>query len=251
MKKGKPFLKLIASILFAATMTRPDITYHTSMLCRFMHNPSIQCYARAEELLNYLYSTKDKVLKLGGLAIDVPTFDTLRDAGAKKIDLDDFARRITLNHGLHIYSDASWKVDHTYIAHLAFFANGPVDWSSRLLKVSASSCQAETAAGCIAAKRNTFLRNLLSHLLDACGDKLSGGATPLLMDNTAAVEQAENVGSSKKTEHCKRWEFHLRECQLEGQIKAHFIRTVDQLADALTKVLDKTTFLRMLRRMLS
>eukprot|EP00965_Chrysotila_dentata_P105831 3495706-Pleurochrysis_carterae.AAC.1 len=49
---------------FTATMTRPDISYHTSMLCRFMHKPSIDCYARAEELLNYLYSTKDKALVL-------------------------------------------------------------------------------------------------------------------------------------------------------------------------------------------
>eukprot|EP00965_Chrysotila_dentata_P029715 987609-Pleurochrysis_carterae.AAC.1 len=42
---------------------------------------------------------------------------------------------------------------------------------------TASSCQAETAAGCVASKRNTFLRNLLGHLLDAIGTKLSGGAT--------------------------------------------------------------------------
>eukprot|EP00965_Chrysotila_dentata_P155163 5126912-Pleurochrysis_carterae.AAC.1 len=37
-------------------MTRPDTSYHTFMLCRFMHNPSINCCSRAEVLLNYLYS---------------------------------------------------------------------------------------------------------------------------------------------------------------------------------------------------
>eukprot|EP00965_Chrysotila_dentata_P121542 4018134-Pleurochrysis_carterae.AAC.1 len=61
-------------------MTQPDISYHTSMLCRFMHKPSIDCYSRAEELLNYLYSTKGMALVLGG------NFDTLRDAGAKEIN---------------------------------------------------------------------------------------------------------------------------------------------------------------------
>eukprot|EP00965_Chrysotila_dentata_P074184 2450188-Pleurochrysis_carterae.AAC.1 len=92
-------------------------------------------------------------------------------------------------------------------AHLGMFANGPVDWNSRLLEVATSSCQAETAAGCVAAKQNTCLRNLLAHLLDAINTKLSGGATVLLMDNSAAVEQADHAGTSKKTEHYKRWEY--------------------------------------------
>eukprot|EP00965_Chrysotila_dentata_P032022 1067824-Pleurochrysis_carterae.AAC.2 len=52
-KQGKLYLELVASILYAATITRPDIPYQTSMLCRFMHNPSIGRYSRAEELLNY------------------------------------------------------------------------------------------------------------------------------------------------------------------------------------------------------
>eukprot|EP00965_Chrysotila_dentata_P071535 2363182-Pleurochrysis_carterae.AAC.1 len=59
MKQGKPYLELVASILYASTMTRPDIAYHMSMLYRFLHNPPVDCYSRAEELLNYLYSTKD------------------------------------------------------------------------------------------------------------------------------------------------------------------------------------------------
>eukprot|EP00965_Chrysotila_dentata_P159960 5283228-Pleurochrysis_carterae.AAC.1 len=67
-------------------MTRPDISYRTSTLCRFMHNPSIDCYSRAEDLLNYLYSKKGTTLVLGGKTISVPNFDTLRDAGAKEIN---------------------------------------------------------------------------------------------------------------------------------------------------------------------
>eukprot|EP00965_Chrysotila_dentata_P096442 3187137-Pleurochrysis_carterae.AAC.1 len=105
------------------------------------------------------------------------------------------------------------------------FANGSVDWSARLRKVAASSCQAETSAGCIAVKRNIFLRTFLGYLLDAIGTKLNGGATLLLIANSAAVEQADHSGSSKKTEHHQRWEFYLRECQLDGLIKAHFICT--------------------------
>eukprot|EP00965_Chrysotila_dentata_P075867 2506817-Pleurochrysis_carterae.AAC.1 len=99
-----------------------------------MHNPSDDCYSRAEELLNYLYSTKGMKLVLGGMTILLPHFYTLRDAGAKEINHNEFAQRITGNYGLHFYSDASWKTDHTYITHLGMSVNGTVDWSSRLLK---------------------------------------------------------------------------------------------------------------------
>eukprot|EP00965_Chrysotila_dentata_P180431 5956025-Pleurochrysis_carterae.AAC.1 len=73
-------------------MTRLDISYHTSMLCRFMHIPSIDCYSRAEELLNHLYSMKGIALVLGGKTISVPHCDTLRDAGAKEINHNEFAQ---------------------------------------------------------------------------------------------------------------------------------------------------------------
>eukprot|EP00965_Chrysotila_dentata_P106170 3506509-Pleurochrysis_carterae.AAC.2 len=77
----------------------------------------------------------------------MPHFGTLRDAGAKKISPNDFAQRITGNNGLTSYLVHPARSDHTYIAHVGMFANGSVDWNSRLLKVAASSCQAETAAG--------------------------------------------------------------------------------------------------------
>eukprot|EP00965_Chrysotila_dentata_P039549 1314588-Pleurochrysis_carterae.AAC.1 len=65
------------------------------------------------------------------------------------------------------------------------------------------------------------------------------------MDNSAAVEQADHAGASKKAEHYKRWKYYLRECQLDGSTKAHFIRTCDLVADCLTKVPDKSTFLKL------
>eukprot|EP00965_Chrysotila_dentata_P241677 6204421-Pleurochrysis_carterae.AAC.5 len=63
--------------------------------------------------------------------------------------------------------------------------------------------------------------------------------TVLLTANSVAAEQANHAGASKKTEHYTRWEYSLHERQLYGSIKAHFIHRCDQVADCLTKVLDK------------
>eukprot|EP00965_Chrysotila_dentata_P258127 6213111-Pleurochrysis_carterae.AAC.1 len=114
------------------------------------------------------------------------------------------------------------------------FANCPVESSSCLLKVAAISCQAETAAGCVAAKRITPSSAIFSAIYSTPSAPSPAAAPP-------SVEQADHAGgASKKTKHYKRWEYYLvRECQLDGSIKVHFIRTCDQVADCLTKVLDK------------
>ena len=113
-----------------------------------------------------------------------------------------------------------------------------------LLKVAASSAEAEIAAGCHAAKRHTFTRNVLNFLL-AVVDKSITGATPHFIDNTAAVTLSQNDGVSKKTEHFLRWMLYLREMVLNGWIRTIFVGTKDMMADGLTKVIDKTRFTRM------
>eukprot|EP00965_Chrysotila_dentata_P003763 123288-Pleurochrysis_carterae.AAC.1 len=72
-------------------------------------------------------------LVLCGKAISVPRFDTLRDAGAKEINHNEFAQ--------------------PHVHRAGMFANGPVEWNSRsrLLIFAAISCQTDTAAGCVAA----------------------------------------------------------------------------------------------------
>eukprot|EP00975_Prorocentrum_lima_P000020 6650-Prorocentrum_lima.AAC.1 len=67
-----------------------------------MHRPSLDCYARAEELLNYLHSSKHMTLTLGGPDIVPPPVEVAKTKSA-------IAERIRQNYGMHIFSDASWK----------------------------------------------------------------------------------------------------------------------------------------------
>eukprot|EP00965_Chrysotila_dentata_P070983 2345882-Pleurochrysis_carterae.AAC.1 len=110
------------------TRIRLDISYHTSMLCRFMHNPSINCYSRAEELLNYLFSTKGMILVLGGKTISLPHFDTLRDAGAKELKHNEFAQRITGNYTpvyvIRLFSTVMTKQAYTHFASIPCSLHG-------------------------------------------------------------------------------------------------------------------------------
>eukprot|EP00965_Chrysotila_dentata_P142553 4711918-Pleurochrysis_carterae.AAC.1 len=205
MKQGKPYFELVASIIYAPTMTRPDIAYHTSMLSRFMPSPSVDCYPCAEELLNYLYSTKDKAHVLGGRNIFLPHFDTLCDAGAKEstpttsrsVLQATMASTSTLTHPGRPTTPTLRNSTGTP----AFPKLTPVPAKLRLQPVVLLPRRTPSSA--------IFSRG---HLLDVIGTKLSSGATVLLMDNSAAVEQADHASASKKTEHYKRWEYYLRKC---------------------------------------
>ena len=41
-------------------MCRPDIMYHTSVLAKFMSDPSPDCYKAAVQLMEYLYTTRQR-----------------------------------------------------------------------------------------------------------------------------------------------------------------------------------------------
>ena len=46
-----PYLQIIGSLLYLSTMTRPDISFYVTMLCKYMHDPSLECYDAAVSLL--------------------------------------------------------------------------------------------------------------------------------------------------------------------------------------------------------
>jgi hypothetical protein len=236
--EGLPYLSLMATALYAAVMTRPDAIHLSSVLCRYMSRPAKSCYAVLISLARYLYSTRSLGITLGG-ATRLPPLNTVTPA----IDRSLFEQQL----GLYTCSDAAWKTEHTYCGHAVIVFNAAVDWACKLLKVIAhSSAEAETAAACFAAKRQTFVLNVLRemHL------RIPAGAS-LLIDNTAAKQLAERMGVSKRTEHYMRWQHHLRHLVTHQHLKLHFVRTHEQPADLLTKMVDSTTFLRGRKLMLN
>lgn len=193
----EPYLAAIASALYASCMTRPDIAYNVSLLCRFSSRPSPEAWRALVKVLQYLYKTRKRGITYGG-----------------PLQLDDRLTRTkppidpTLHNklmGLHIYSDASWKTESTYAGFIIMYNNAALDWGSKLLKVMLSSSEAEIGAGCIAGKRAIYVRNLLGEMLN-----LPSIPIPHIIDNSALPYLTENMGVSKKSEHFRRWQHFLR-----------------------------------------
>lgn len=223
----KPYMSIVGSLLYASVMSRPDISYHTSVLAKFMSDPSPDCFKAAVQLMEYLYTTRDRKFSCTGKVV-VPI-------GLEKVQVD-----ITRNCGFYAYSDSSWgnKYPYPMFGHCIYLYGTLVSYSTKQLKVVAfSSCEAEYAAATACCKEMEFVRNVCFDL----GMKLHGRLV-LAVDNTAVIDVAHDVGVTPRTKHFDRAMHYLRDLvQLRRVIPIH-VRTHIQRADGLTKALDKAKY---------
>ena len=183
-----PYLSLIGSLLFAAVMTRPDIAYHTSVLAKFMSDPSPTCYKVAIDLLVYLHHTKDKKMMFPGT-----------NAVPDGLQRTSCASSITKNFGFVAYSDSSWgnKYPYPMFGYCIYLFGGLISFTSKQMKIVAlSSCEAEYVAATACCKEIKFVRNICAEM----GLQFNGPLV-LCVDNTAAIDVAHNNGVSGRTKH--------------------------------------------------
>ena len=224
-----PYLELVGSLLYLSTMTRPDISYHMSVLCSFMQDPSVDCYNAAINLLLYVGRTRHYHLRYSG--------STSAPEGLSP------AEEIGSNSGFVAYSDSSWhkpdELGYNMFGYSVFLFGGLVAFAAKRLKVVAhSSAEAEYAASSYASKEIAFVRNVCCELdLD-----LLHGPVCLAVDNKAAITIAENRGVTGRTKHFSDAIHYVRHMIDHLIIKVRYVSTNHQLADGFTKPLDKYKF---------
>ena len=233
-----PYLELIGSLLYLSTMTRPDVAYHMSVLCSYMHDPSVDCYNAAIDLLLYIGSTKHYHLRYSG--------STCEPEGLLH------AKEISSNSGYVAYSDSSWhkpnELGYNMFGYCVFLFGGPVAFVAKRLKVVAlSSAEAEYAASSYSCKEVAFVRNVCAELELGLLD----GPVCLAVDNEAAIKIAENKGVTGRTKHFNDAIHYVRHMVDHLFIRLRYVSTRHQMADGFTKPLDKPLFRTWCSRLLS
>ena len=228
--KALPYLQLIGSLLYLSTMTRPDIAYHLSILCSFMHDPSPACYHAAIDILLYVYATRNLSLHFPGSVKTPLGVDPKLHAS------------IETSNGLIAYSDSSWRkpneLGFNMFGYVIYYGGAPVSYVAKHLKVIAlSSAEAEYAAASYACKEITFVRKVLVDLGYVCN-----GPTVLAVDNEAALKIVTNLGVTARNKHFADALHYFRHLVDHLVVKPTFVRTTMQRADGFTKPLGKTLF---------
>eukprot|EP00953_Heterococcus_sp_UTEX-ZZ885_P007018 4277-Heterococcus_DN1.PRE.1 len=112
-----------------------------------------------------------------------------------------------------------------------------VSWRSKLQPiVTLSSTEAEYVALCSAAQEAVYLRRLFESI-----GEVQSGATVIFEDNmsTMALALREQADCSDRTKHIDVRYHYTRELITSNQIRLEHVATQFQLADMLTKNLDK------------
>ena len=165
----------------------------------------------------------------------------------------------TLDYGLHYGrapntarfvsycdSDLGGDVDTSKsITGMMFFLGDCLfSWQSLKQKVVAlSSREAEYIATTTAATQALWLSRILAELL---GRKVD--VVELKVDSESALALAKNPVFHKRSKHIRIKYRFIRDCLEDGSIKASHIATTDQLADIITKSLEKSKFQEMRER---
>ena len=215
---GKPYLSLCGVLLWAQ-LTHPEVSYYVSHLCQQMSDPTPEGWAAAIGVLCYLYSAR-------------------------------FLGLVYMRCGkrvLRVWTDASYGIPKAMAGYIIYLNGTPITWSSRKLKITPqSSAEAETAAACNACKAMTYIRNILATLGLTVDTPIE-----VVTDNEALRLSVRQPGVTQRTRHYESWMQYCRELQLRLVIDMIWTSTENMIADALTKALDKTKFIKFRSQMVT
>ncbi|XP_060667179.1 uncharacterized mitochondrial protein AtMg00810-like [Ziziphus jujuba] len=207
------FRSIIGGLLFL-THTRPDIMFSVSYLSRFMHEPCEKHLRCAKRILKYVKGTAKYGLWFSSKC----------------------------SGELMGFSDSDWAGNEddskSTSGYVFTLGNGVFSWCSKKQEVVAqSSAEAEYVAAVSAANQAIWIQKILSDL----GINVS---SPMVInvDNKSAISLVENPVLHGISKHI-RVKFHvIREMVANEEIKLNYCPSEAQVADVLTKSLQKAKF---------
>ena len=210
-----PYSNAVGSLMYAMVYTRPDISHAVGTVSRYMHNPGKEHWQAVKWILRYIQKTLDV-----GLIFEK----------------DDMV-------GQHVvgYCDSDYAGDldkrRSTTGYVFTLAKTPVSWKSTLQStVALSTTEAEYMAITEAVKEAIWLQGLLDDL--GVGHK----QVTVFCDSQSAIHLAKNQVYHARTKHIDVRYHFVWEIIEEGGVLVQKIKTDDNPADMLTKVVTSIKF---------
>jgi len=225
----KLFAEMYGSALYAAVTTRPDLAKAMTALGKYMTNPGPSHIQGIKRVFRYLAGTVNQGLEYRNEPWKTPALP--------------YSIAV---HEPVTFTDSDWagEQDNLYstTGTLTFLAGGPIAWKAVLQRIQAqSSGEAEYIAMSDGAKDILYVRRVLYRM----GFYRPIGPTRMLVDSTAAIAIASKPGITSKTKHIALRYHFIRKLIADGLIQTVKVPTLDNVADVLTKAVEKQTFVRL------
>ncbi|KAJ8736818.1 hypothetical protein PYW07_000089 [Mythimna separata] len=216
------YRQLIGSLLYLVNKTRPDVSFHVGYCSRHQESPNLNDFANIKNLFRYLKSSISSGIQyLRGNSLVLTAYCDADFAG------DPDTRKSTTGF-------------------VVLYSGGPIHWCSRKQSVTAlSSTEAEyiSAAECI--KDLLYVQSLIKEITGHLPK------TQLFVDNQSAIVLIKNGILNRRSKHIDVKYHFIKEKIDQNLIEIFYCPTNSNIADILTKGLDKTKFLRLRKHIVS
>lgn len=207
-----PYRQAVGSLIYLVTATRPDIAFSVSQLSKFLENPLDIHWIGVKRIFRYLAGTQSH-----GILFD----------GKSEIELKG-------------YSDSDYagctEGRKSTSGYIFLLAGGAISWKSKKQTVTATStCEAEYMALCYASKEAVWLSRLVADI--QCHN--SPSPISIRVDNDGTIDLSTNASINERSKHIDVQYHFVRECVKLGKINLIHCSTANQLADPLTKALER------------
>ena len=197
------YMSLAGAYLWLSNVSRPELSFISLQLARFVSNPGKPHLDAAVRVLVYLRGSVQRTLV--------------------------FRPDVTVP--LRIYVDSDWAVKFSISGAIFTFMGCPVHWFAKTQRsVSMSSTEAEFFAAMMAARDGVHLRDLLADL-----SLLASEPTVIRSDNKSVADLALDAIAFKKTKHIMRAAEFLRDLCMRRVFAVVWISGLDNVADLFTK----------------
>lgn len=206
-----PYRELVGSLLYLATISRPDIAFATCYLSRYLDRPTQELWTAGKRILRYLKQTKEKGL---------------------------IYQKEDNNISLQGFSDSDWAgdtVDRKSVSGAAIFYRGNlVSWMSKKQStVALSTAEAEYVAAALTVSEMIYIRGVLQDL--NCDNEMCY----LYIDNQSTIKMIESYENSKRSKHIDIKVHFIKDVVNKNLVKLKYVQSNENRADVLTKSLSK------------
>ena len=206
-----PYCTIVGKCMYLSTCTHPDISYAICELAHFMSNYEECHFNTTKHLLQYLQGTRSRGIIYGKTPNPFPLF--------------------------HAFADFDWAMSEGRQSISGFIvkcAGAPIAWSSKQQAIVAlSSCEAKYLACTHCTHEVIWLGSLFIKL------SFSQGPTTLFCNNKGTVACTHDPHSHSQMKHIDIRTHFIRDCVNNRLINVHHIPGTENVADILTKPLNK------------
>ena len=210
------FRSILGAVAHVSNWSRPDVAYAVSYVSQYMSYPQQQHLDAVWEILEYLHSTKDKVITFRRRADAEVTTQAI--LGLCDADLGGDKRTGRSRTG-----------------YLFYLFGNLVAWQAKLQpSVSLSTAEAEYQSTCAAAQFGVWFRRVVTDI-----GILSAATAPvtIMNDNKSAIAIASTPAMAARSRHFNLRVHWLKQVVRDGEIRVVFVCTDANTSDALTKAL--------------